>query len=103
MRLEIPMGTKGFFDMTGPAVFCVELNWLEILNIICKKRQGRYEVKIAAEHTGVEKHIPNCSSLLVNFEGVPGEGDTLGDDAGGVRVKEASHSHELWSYRQGAF
>ena len=44
MSFEVSMCTQGFFDVTGAAVFGVELDGLEIIDIVCDKGELRKDV-----------------------------------------------------------
>lgn len=48
--------------------------------------------------TRVEKHITDCSRLLVYFDRVASENDAFGDNACRVRVQESAHGYKLRSY-----
>jgi len=60
-------------------MFRVQLDWLEVVDVV-----------------RVEEHVSNSCGLLVNFEWVTCEGDSLGDDPSRIWVQEATHGHKMW-------
>ena len=51
--------------------------------------------------TGVEEHISDSCSFLVNFEGMTCQNDPFGDDASGVRIEKSSCGNEVGGWKTG--
>ena len=92
-------------DVTRPAMFSVKLNRLEVMDVVLgytKENFNRQRNPHAKGLTGVEEHISDGRSFLVNFEGMTSQNDPFGDDAGGVGIKESSCSNEVGGWKTGS-
>jgi len=76
--LEVTMSTKRLSNVTDSTSLRSKLNGLEVFDVV-----------------SIEEEVADRGSLLVDFERVTGENDTLRSDPSRVRSEEVSSSDEM--------
>jgi len=84
VRLEVPMRTERFGNMTDTSVLRMQLDSLEVLDVF-----------------PLEEHVSDGSCLFVNFERVTREHDTFRDDTCRIGRDRRAHRDEVGERRSG--
>lgn len=72
------MRAERLYDMTGPAIFGMQFNGLEVCHVLW-----------------VEEHESNGGYGPMDLERVTGEDDSLGNDTFRVRIEKCTHCDKM--------